>query len=76
MFNRILILAAFTTTFTGAASAAELSCNTAVQNWQNGSKTTCIVVDFGNNENTVNAQGNTPPVRDIPTVEIDNTAVE
>jgi len=48
MFNKILLVSAFTLTLSAAAHAeATQVCNPAIQNWVNGSKTTCTVMEYG-----------------------------
>ena len=47
MFKTILIASAIAATLSTAASAGTLSCNPAIQNWVNGSKTTCTVMEYG-----------------------------
>lgn len=70
MFKRILILSAFAATFAGSASAAELVCNPAVQNWVNGSQMTCSVRTFGSKEPSVSYSRQETTPRDLPTEEV------
>lgn len=55
------------------ASAANLSCNPAVQNWQNGSQTTCPYDSHGFSPEEVKQADRAPPPREV---ESEDTTVE
>lgn len=72
MFKTILIASAIAATLSTAASAGTLSCNPAIQNWLNGSHTTCTVVD--QNSNDQQNQKYSPPSDTRPELEV--TSIE
>ncbi|MFT3673387.1 hypothetical protein [Aestuariivirga sp.] len=69
MFKTIIIASATLAAISVGANAATV-CNPAVQNWMNGSKTTCTVVD--QNSNNQQGQNYSQPKETRPETETTN----
>ena len=67
MFKTIIIASATLAAVSVGANAATV-CNPAIQNWMNGSHTTCTVVD--QNSNNQQNQKYSPPSDTRPEIEV------